>query len=480
MIGAFARNSPKIAGGTSIALCFGAVRTATSCQPPRLIARTAHFSAACSSTVDERTAPGISADPRFPVNLGGLCLKGWTAAETLAHGERLRAPLVRINGVLVETSWDAALDAAAARIRDTRQRHGRDAVGVLGGGSLTNEKVYLLGKFARVAVGTANVDYNGRFCMSSAAAAATRAFGIDRGLPFPLEDIGQAAVILLVGANPAETMPPMMRYFEQQQRGGGMLIVADPRRTATAAWAGRHLALRPGSDTAFANGLLHVLIRDKLVDHGYVAERTEHFEEARRVAMGYWPERVEQITGIPERTLVETAHLLGEAPSAMILTARGPEQQARGVANALAYLNVALAAGLPGRPFSGFGTITGQGNGQGGREHGQKTDQLPGYRRLDDPAARRHLAAHLGHRRAAAAGRRQVRLRTARVARPRDPNAVRHGIQPGGLGAKCASHRRTPARRSTRSSSVISFCPRRRSSPTSCCRAPSGRRKKAR
>jgi assimilatory nitrate reductase catalytic subunit len=342
-------------------------------------------------TADEQ-AVGISADPRFPVNLGGLCLKGWTAAATLAHGERLRAPLIRVNGVLVETSWDEALDAVAARIRDTRDRHGRDAVGVLGGGSLTNEKVYLLGKFARVAVGTANIDYNGRFCMSSAAAAASRAFGIDRGLPFPLADIGQAAVILLVGANPAETMPPMMRYFERQQREGGMLIVADPRRTATAAWAGRHLALRPGSDTALANGLLHVLISDKLVDRDYVAERTEHFEDARRVAMGYWPERVEQITGIPERAIVEAAHLLGEASSAMILTARGPEQQARGVTNALAYLNVALAAGLPGRPFSGFGTITGQGNGQGGREHGQKTDQLPGYRRLDDPDARRHLA----------------------------------------------------------------------------------------
>jgi assimilatory nitrate reductase catalytic subunit len=343
-------------------------------------------------TADEHAAPGISADPKFPVNLGGLCLKGWTAAETLTHGERLRAPLIRCNGVLVETSWDTALDAAAARIRETQDRHGRDAVGVLGGGSLTNEKVYLLGKFARVALGTANVDYNGRFCMSSAAAAATRAFGIDRGLPFPLADVGKAAVILLVGANPAETMPPMMRYFETQQRAGGTLIVADPRRTATAAWASRHLALRPGSDAAFANGLLHVLISDRLVDREYVAERTENFEAARRVAIGYWPERVEQITGIPERTIIETAHLLGEAPSAMILTARGPEQQARGVANALAYVNVALAAGLPGRPFSGFGTITGQGNGQGGREHGQKTDQLPGYRPLDDPDARRHIA----------------------------------------------------------------------------------------
>jgi assimilatory nitrate reductase catalytic subunit len=112
--------------------------------------------------------------------------------------------------------------------------------------------------------------------------------------------------------------------------------------------------------------------------------------------MSYWPERVEQLTGVPERAIVDAAHLIAHSNSAMILTARGPEQQARGVLNTLAYVNVALAAGLPGRPDSGFGTITGQGNGQGGREHGQKTDQLPGYRRLDDPAARAHIARTWG------------------------------------------------------------------------------------
>ena len=152
-----------------------------------------------------------------------------------------------------------------------RPRHGRDAVGVLGGGSLTNEKAYLLGKFARVALGTSNIDYNGRFCMSSAAAGASRALGLDRGLPFPLEDIPFAETILLVGGNLAETMPPIMRYFEEQQRNGGRLIVADPRRSATAEWARLHLRLRPGSDAALANGLLHILIRERLIDTGYIA-----------------------------------------------------------------------------------------------------------------------------------------------------------------------------------------------------------------
>lgn len=343
--------------------------------------------------ISDTTGVRVQPDARFPVNKGGLCLKGWSAAALLDHPERLRTPLVRnAAGVLVAATWDAALDAIATRVTRVQQRHGRDAVGVFGGGSLTNETVYMLGKFARVTLGTANIDYNGRFCMSSAAAAQNRAFGIDRGLPFPLEDIARASTILLVGGNPAETMPPIMQYFEAQQRAGGALIVADPRRTPTAAWAAQHLRLRPGTDAALANGLLHVLLRDHLVNRAYVESRTENFHLSQQIAAGYWPERVEQITGVAESALVAAAHALARAPSAMILTARGPEQQSQGVTNALAFINVALALGLPGRDASGFGTITGQGNGQGGREHGQKADQLPGYRSIRDTDARRHIA----------------------------------------------------------------------------------------
>ncbi len=335
----------------------------------------------------------VAGNMKFPVNEGGLCVKGWSAAATLDHPDRLRRPLVRDeDGRLVPATWEAALTRIAHRFRDVQRHHGSDAVAVFGGGSLTNEKAYWLGKFARVALGTANIDYNGRFCMSSAAAAAAKAFGLDRGLPFPLSDIPHANVILLVGSNVAETMPPIMRYFEAQQVNGGKLIVVDPRRTPTAQWAAAHLQLRPGSDTAIANGLLHVLIREHLIDEEYISRRTEGFEDARRISAAYWPERVERVTGVPEAALIEAARMLGTAERAMILTARGPEQQAQGVNNTLGYINLALALGAVGQPFSGYGTLTGQGNGQGGREHGQKADQLPGYRRIDDPAARQHVA----------------------------------------------------------------------------------------
>ena len=173
-------------------------------------------------------------------------------------------------------------------------------------------------------------------------------------------------------------------------------MVVDPRRTATAAGAAIHLAPRPGTDLALANGLLHIAIREKLIDQEYITNRTTGFEAVKRLVSAFWPDRVERITGVPVDQLKTVARTLAAADSAMILTARGAEQHRNGTDTAQAYINLALALGLPGRPASGYGTITGQGNGQGGREHGQKADQLPGYRRLDDPAARAHVAAVWG------------------------------------------------------------------------------------
>ena len=340
------------------------------------------------------TRPEVSGNDEFPVNKGALCVKGWTAAEALSHPERLRIPLMRgADGRLRAASWEAAMERIEEAIRDSQAKYGVGSVGMFGGGSLTNEKAYLMGKFARVALRTPNIDYNGRFCMSSAAAASIRAFGVDRGLPFPVEDIAGARTILLVGSNAAETMPPIMQYFERQQASDGRLIVADPRSTLTAQRADLHLQLTPGTDAALANGLLHVLIVEGLLDEEYIRERTADFELARTSAGSYWPDRVERITGVPEAQIVRAARMLGESrDSAMILTARGAEQQAQGVNNTLSYINIALALGLVGKRNSGYGCLTGQGNGQGGREHGQKSDQLPGYRLLADPAARRHVS----------------------------------------------------------------------------------------
>ncbi|GGW81282.1 molybdopterin oxidoreductase family protein [Streptomyces lomondensis] len=335
----------------------------------------------------------VSERADFPVNRGALCGKGRTAPAVLATNVRLTSPLVRdAGGSLVPASWDEALDRIAAELRRTRAEHGPDAVGVFGGGGLTNEKAYTLGKFARVVLGTSQIDYNGRFCMSSAAAAGIKAFGLDRGLPFPLEDIPKSGCVILVGSNLAETMPPSLRYFTELKENGGTLIVIDPRRTKTAEQADLHLAPRPGTDLALALGLLHLVIAEGRVDEEYIRERTVGWEDARAAAMAHWPEYVERITGVSVPQLRETVRLFCEPESAMVLTARGPEQQSKGTDTVGAWINLCLATGRAGRPLSGYGCLTGQGNGQGGREHGQKADQLPGYRKLDDPAARRHVA----------------------------------------------------------------------------------------
>ncbi len=339
------------------------------------------------------SAVEVSERTDFPVNRGALCGKGRTAPAVLSSSVRLTSPLVRdAGGALVPASWEEALGRVAEGLGRTRSESGADAVGVFGGGGLTNEKAYSLGKFARVVLGTSQIDYNGRFCMSSAAAAGNTAFGLDRGLPFPLEDIPRTGCVILVGSNPAETMPPSLRYFTELRENGGTLIVVDPRRTKTAEHADLHLAPRPGTDLALALGLLHLVVAEGRTDEAYVRERTAGWEETRAAAMAHWPEYVERITGVSVPQLREAVRLFCEPEAAMVLTARGPEQQSKGTDTVGAWINLCLATGRAGRPLSGYGCLTGQGNGQGGREHGQKADQLPGYRKLTDPAARAHVA----------------------------------------------------------------------------------------
>ncbi|HWD82854.1 MAG TPA: molybdopterin oxidoreductase family protein [Kribbella sp.] len=362
----------------------------------------------CATTLHPVARPGaVEVQPRdFPTNRGGLCRKGWTAPDVLTVPDRLTVPLIRnAAGELEETSWDAALDFVASRITSLQDEHGHDAVAVFGGGGLTNEKAYALGKFARVALRTANVDYNGRFCMSSAAAATNRAFGIDRGLPFPLADLGGAGAVLLVGSNIAETMPPAVAHLQGARDAGGLLVV-DPRHSATAGLtdqgAGLHLQPTPGTDLALILALTHVVLQEGLADTAFLAARVDDPDLLIRSTASWWPERAERVTGVPAATIRRAARVLAQAApvhggaGAYILTGRGAEQHSKGTDTVTACINLALALGLPGRMGSGYGCITGQGNGQGGREHGQKADQLPGYRSIEDPAARAFVAGAWG------------------------------------------------------------------------------------
>jgi assimilatory nitrate reductase catalytic subunit len=363
-----------------------------------------------SDPVPAAPAPAVDTPPLltvagrdFSTNRGGLCRKGWTSASLLNHRGRVTEPLLKgADGVHRPVSWDEALTLVVSAVQRARAEHGPDAVGVFGGGGLTNEKAYQLGKFARLALGTSRIDYNGRFCMSSAAAAGMRAFGLDRGLPFPLADLDTASAILMLGSNVAETMPPFVQHLQGARDAGG-LIVVDPRRSATAAFTsdggGLHLQPLPGTDLALLLGISHVVIHEGLADAAYIAARTTGYDAVVRSVGSFWPERVQSITGVPAGLIRDTARRLADGATkggSYILTGRGVEQHVAGTDTATAAINLALLLGLPGSARSGYGTLTGQGNGQGGREHGQKADQLPGYRKITDPAARAHMAGVWG------------------------------------------------------------------------------------
>jgi assimilatory nitrate reductase catalytic subunit len=355
----------------------------------------------CGMTVTPGVAsdaePQVQADPDFPVNRGQMCIKGFTSAALLDHPQRLLNPLLRgADGRLAPTTWDAALDYIAEKIKALQAAHGNAAVGTFGSGALTNEKAYLLGKFTRVALKSPNIDYNGRYCMSSAAAGQNRAFGIDRGLPFPVSDIAETRALMLWGSNCAETMPPIMQWVYEQQQRGGSLIVVDPRFTDTARSATLHLQLTPGTDLALANGLLYLAFEEKLIDRAYIAARTEGFEELERSVRTSQPAFIERLTGVSIAQQLRAVRLLANSESSMVLSGRGAEQQSKGSDTVMSLINLMLALGKVGKPASGYGCLTGQGNGQGGREHGQKADQLPGYRLIEDPEHRQAIAAVWG------------------------------------------------------------------------------------
>jgi assimilatory nitrate reductase catalytic subunit len=331
----------------------------------------------------------------FPFNEGKLCPKGVKRYLQGSHPDRLLDPLIRTDAGFRTAGWDGALDQVASEIRRIQAESGPDSVAIYGGASLTTEKAYLLGKFARLAVGTANIDYNGRLCMVSAGAAYKKAFGVDRA-PNPWSDIPLADVVFVVGANIAECAPITTSYVWRARDHGATLIVADPRVTPLARTADVFLGLRPGTDSALMGSILHVLIQRDLLDHDFIERHTEGFDAAADAVRDLTPAWAEEVTGVPAARIEQAAEAWGAARSGMLLHARGLEHQSKGVDNVLSCINVALAAGRIGRPGAGVCMITGQGNGQGGREHGQKCDQLPGARDISNPEHRAHVAAVWG------------------------------------------------------------------------------------
>jgi len=346
--------------------------------------------------VKENKVVGFEPWEEFPFNQGKLCPKGVKRYMQDEHPDRLKAPLLRAEGRgFVPTSWDDALDRTARAIKSIQEKHGKAAFAMLGGASLTNEKAYLVGKFARVALGTENIDYNGRLCMVSAAAASKKVLGIDRAAN-PWSDIPKAEVILVAGANIAECAPITTDYLWRARENGAKIIVLDPRMTPIARTADLYIPVRSGGDIGIFNGMLHVMIERGWIDRKFIAEHTTGWDALEKVLERYTPEHAGKIAGVPPRLIVQAAELWGPARSSFLLHARGIEHHSKGVDNCMAAINLVVATGRIGREGSGYAMITGQGNGQGGREQGQKADQLPGARDIENPEHRKHIASVWG------------------------------------------------------------------------------------
>ncbi len=340
--------------------------------------------------LEDGLAVKITPTKECPVAGGTVCKKGLASLSDLRHPERLNSPLLRVNGVLTPVSWDVALQTFSDMVRPVLERDPA-RLALFGSGALTNEKTYLLGKLARVGFGTPSIDYNGRFCMSSAATAMNRSFGLDRGLGFPLSDIAKSDLIVLFGANVAETLPPVTQFLKAAKDRGAKIVNIDPR--ATPGLAQTQLAPYPGTDHLIAGLMLNLLnhwgrIRPSAPADGQAAV----LESVAHLTL----EGVAKVCGVPETDLLKLARLYAQAHRPLILSGRGPEQQQNGTDTVSTLINLAFLAGHFGKPGGGYGTLTGQGNGQGGREHGQKSDQLPGYRRLNDPADRAFMADFWG------------------------------------------------------------------------------------
>ncbi len=335
----------------------------------------------------------VKGDAAHPANYGRLCTKGAALHLSTDAGARLLHP--EVGGE--RKTWDEALDHTAAKFRDVIAKHGPDAVAFYISGQLLTEDYYVFNKLAKGLIGTNNVDTNSRLCMSSAVAGYKQSLGADAP-PCAYEDIDAADLILIAGSNTAFAHPIVYRRIEDARaRNPGLkLVVIDPRATVTARAADLHLALKPGTDIALFNAMLHVIERDGLSDFQFKNSKTENFENLKPLVDHWTPERAAEVCDLPVEKIVAAARLFGRSKAALSLYCQGLNQSSSGTWKNCALINLHLATGQIGRPGAGPFSLTGQPNAMGGREVGGMANLLSGHRDLGNEEHRKEVAALWG------------------------------------------------------------------------------------
>ncbi|MGE3772277.1 MAG: molybdopterin-dependent oxidoreductase [Gammaproteobacteria bacterium] len=348
---------------------------------------------------DGRRLLGVRGDPAHPSNRGRLCTKGSTLHLTGGAQGRLLHPSLRRDraGPHVRVGWDEIIALLAERYAGILARRGPDALGFYLSGQLLTEDYHVFNRLVRALIGSNNIDTNSRLCMSSAVSAYKATLGADAP-PACYDDIEQADLILIAGANPAWAHPILFRRLEAAKRANPALRVVciDPRRTASAESADLHLAVQPGSDVALFNGLMHLLLWNDAVDRDYVARHTAGFDALKRAVRDYPPRFVAETCGIAQADLERLAQWIGAARAMLSLYCQGLNQSTQGTAKNATLINPHLATGQIGRPGAGPLSLTGQPNAMGGRETGGMATLLPGHRDPANAADRAELAALWG------------------------------------------------------------------------------------
>jgi len=342
----------------------------------------------------------IKGDPDHPSSLGDLCAKAVHLPPVLSTPDRLLYPQLRTlrDAPPARVPWELAIRFAADQIREIVARHGPDALAFYGSGQLLTEEYYVASKLAKGFLGTNNFDTNSRLCMASAVAGYARSLGSD-GPPGAYADIEVADCFFLIGTNTADCHPVTWKRIRKRKLAAPeevAVIVADPRWTETADIADLHLPLRPGSDVALLNAMLHVLWKEGMLDPDFVTLHTSGWPALRPVLARYSPENAASITGLSTEIIVAAARCFGRAGAAMTLWSMGINQSHQGTDKNTAILNLHLATRQIGRPGAGPFSLTGQPNAMGGRETGGLSHLLPGYRHVSDPEARAVVERHWG------------------------------------------------------------------------------------
>ena len=332
---------------------------------------------------------GVDAAP----NHGSLCVKGRFGYHFIGSPNRLTQPLIKENGSFREASWDEALGYVAQRLSAIRDSSGPDSIGVLTSARMSNEDNYVAQKFARSVLKTNNVDHCARLCHASTVAGLAASFG-SGAMTNPIGDLSKADVILVTGSNTTETHPVTSTYIKRAVRfGKAQLIVVDPRDIPLSRHAVLKLTQKPGTDVAWINGLMHVILKENLHDEQFIKTRTDGFDAFKKALEPYTPDAVSQITGIPADQIVDAARLYGQAGVGNIVYCMGITQHSTGTDNVKALANLAMLCGNLGIDGGGVNPLRGQNNVQGACDMGCLPNVYSGYQPVTDTAAAQKMAA---------------------------------------------------------------------------------------